>query len=266
MTRLLSDGATEVSGDQGHGSYRASVHELPKRTMDGWTTELGKMLRACRQTKAAETLGRAAVRLTAVERTESAHGGAPRGMSRPIGDARDRDGACGKKRTTAHQDVSTVNVLSYRMMARAWLRRHIKPVALQSLRKLESHLGHFLPYKWSTMSLAKESVAIQGLLRGENIRLGLLIGAAAHSWLTEAFLAGMDENPNLPLGIVVNYSTPRFMKLKKRLDGQARVQCRFISGENIWFDEKKGIFVMQLRLTALNSTGSWEVSKCLVPA
>jgi hypothetical protein len=42
----------------------------------------------------------------------------------------------------------------------------------------------------------------------------------------------MDENPNLPLVVCMNYSTPGFMKLQKRLAGKSRVQCRYLSKGN----------------------------------
>jgi hypothetical protein len=133
--------------------------------------------------------------------------------------------------------------------ARVWSIRHFDSIIMKSFRLLgmfEERAGHFWSYKWSAMRREEDSLVIQRLLRTEDIRSGLLLGAAAQVWLTEAFLAGMDQNPNLPFAICMNYSTPRFMKLQKRLAGKARVQCLHISEQSGQLEEENEGFGVAL--------------------
>jgi hypothetical protein len=240
VVRLLSNQRLEVNADQCKVSYRSSVHQLPQLIKDAWLDSLLTMLTASRQTEMVERLARSSQILNVIESIES--------------------------ELTTQGDLDTVRILNHRTRAKRWLNQHFDlPLpwlyfkrlfctrarvwsirhcdstimkSLRLLRTFKERIGHFLPYKWSAMSREKDLLTIQRFLVSEDIRSGLLLGAADRVWLTEAFLAGMNENPNLPFAVCMNYSTSRFMKLQKRLAGKAWVRCEYISEQNGLLEEQ----------------------------
>jgi hypothetical protein len=227
----LNDPPHEVQADGRHTNCRASVHQLPKRTIGTWLEDLRAILTACRQMQTVERLARSAIRIAASETTELPEQSSAVVASGP-GTVRGEHNSQITGTGMPQRDFGPVRMFDRRTQVKAWLKGHVRRIALPPLQKIEARVGHFLPYKWSAMSAGEDPFTIQGLLRSEPIRSGLLIGAAAGAWLTEAFLAGMEENPNLPCSLCMNFSSPAFTRLRKRLAGRARVECRYISGES----------------------------------
>ena len=123
-------------GDSANRNYHLSVHELPSRTTDAWIANLQKMLRACGQSELAARLARADVTLQSASDNRTVR--------------------------TVRRD-SRVNLLE--SPAAHYLRSRLKRVALPALWRIESRVGHFLPYKWSIMRTRQSSLIVQRTLR-----------------------------------------------------------------------------------------------------
>ena len=214
--------------------YRFSVHQLPERTMDRWLNDLCVMLKSCGKTETAERITRAAAKWKPAVASDWANGETSRktiGVVEPaVSSVGEREGM----ELGARAEGGRVVLFSDGGTLGSWLRRYVKPVALGALQRVELGVGYFLPYKWSAMGNEESVSAVHELLRKEDIKSGLLIGAAAGEGATEAFLAGLDENPNKPRGVCLNISTARFRRLQKRLTKSALVQCRCICEETGW--------------------------------
>jgi hypothetical protein len=231
VVRLLSGRTLSPRALVTPRGHRSSIHQMPDRTVEQWSEAIVTMLSAARKNDLATKLRNSALTLKAFHEVDTAYhdvlGGVASGFS---GGMRGRDiRVRGRHDSDVESElVAPHRVLGLRASARMWLRQNLKHNALRMLWKLESVVGCFLPYKWSIMGLAPYSLAVQQLLRSENLASGLLIGAAARVWLTEAFLAGMTQNAALPRAVCMNHPTRRFHRLQRRLAGSARVQCRAI--------------------------------------
>ena len=237
--RVLSNEMVAITAERYNAGYRPSVHQLPSQTIDQWRESLRKMLIACRQTKAAAMLTRSAVILTS---SEAAVRTSRDNLNSPFFELSNGvEGRGDNIKVAVQHEIGSVKIVDYKTRMRKWLRRHIKVRALRMLWTIESRAGYFLPYKWSSMSYAENALTVQTLLSSEFIRAGLLIGAASRVWLTEAFLAGMGENRNLPSIVCMNSSTPQFIELRKRLAMKTQVQFRDISEDSNLSEVKKGL-------------------------
>ena len=253
--RLLSgrtQGATSALGDNGH---RSSVHQMPERTVETWLEGVVKMLSAARQNELATKLANSALKLKALHGVDTADQGVVGAASGFTGGVLGRNRRHVESAMTSLRAVDSLGILGLRASVRMWLRQNVKPSALRALWRLESLVGCFLPYKWSLMGVAEHSLTVQQLLRSENLVSGLLVGAAARAWLTEAFLAGMAQNATLPRAVCMNHATRRFDRLQRRLSGAARVQCRRIAdGDHPLWDESEHFDVIAIDSSELRGT------------
>jgi tetratricopeptide (TPR) repeat protein len=226
--------------------YRWSIHQLPERRIEAWLAEICKMLKACRQDHIVRRLTRSAAILkspTAVEGPDESSPAGAMSWRRLIS----RSGeAIRRTQLTTRRDLYRVKVDGYRARVRSWLSKGFQTPLLRPIwklaRKLKVMAGYFLPYVWSPMRYDEALVAVRRLLGEADIKSGLLIGAAAGEGNTEAFLRGISENPNKPLAVCMNFATPRFIRLKRRLAKNSLVKCRYISGECAWHKDPTDSF------------------------
>jgi hypothetical protein len=237
VIRVVSDQAQQRAPVERQLNCCWSVHQLPERKMEAWLDEICKMLKACRQDDFVRRLARpAAIWKPAMPVAESGGSSTP-GVMGSCRLVLNGCGARGRKGLAARQEIARVGVAGYRARVKSRFMNYVERFALQPLRKIEMRIGFFLPYKWSAMQNDETAFAIRQLLREEDINSGLLIGAAAGEGNTEAFLAGMGENPNRPSAVCMNFATPRFIRLQKRLAKNSAVQCRSICEERGWHED-----------------------------
>jgi hypothetical protein len=82
------------------------------------------------------------------------------------------------------------------------------------------------PASWNAQD---DRAAIVRLLQKEEIKSGILIGASNGSWLSEAFMLGMQNNPNMPSAVCLNSNTTGFRKFHRRFADDANVEFRYVS-------------------------------------
>jgi hypothetical protein len=97
------------------------------------------------------------------------------------------------------------------------------------LHRLESKFGYFLPYSLSEMRNDEFFHAIQRLTGEEDIKAALVIGAAIGEGSTEAFVTGIQENPNKPFVFCISASKRRFVQLQRAFGKERSVKCYGIS-------------------------------------
>ncbi|WP_339382183.1 glycosyltransferase [Aetokthonos hydrillicola] len=135
----------------------------------------------------------------------------------------------------------------------------LKPRTLQILNFLETLFGCFLPYSLSIMKNDEFFSAVQKLIREENIKTSLVIGASIEKGSTKASLAGIQENRSKPTLFCVNFPKPQFLKLQKRFVHDSFVKCHNIlpsSNKNLSNQNEATKFIDTLHID-LSST-SWE--------
>jgi hypothetical protein len=193
---------------------RYSIHQLPIRNFNEWIYQLCVMLKTCGKSGAAQTLSNTfCAQSISVQQKAS---GSAVSIETLV-----------KKRTgilnawlNKSPFVYGVKVTLCRfdnplLYAKIWSK--LKRVILNYLNRLEARWRYFLPYYFSEMKNDEFFAAIQKLTRAENFRNALVIGAAVGGGSTEAFLAGVQENENMPHVFCIGRSTRRFVNLKKSL-------------------------------------------------
>jgi hypothetical protein len=241
VIRLVSEQAPENIASDQPISYRFSVHQLPERKMEAWLDELCKMLRACRQDDIANRLARSAVTWNPAPSLVGPNQSLPQKPSScPAASSGSRKSR--KARRGLRRDVARAKITDCLARAKFRLGKILKMAALPPLQKIELRVGYFLPYKWSLIKDDAAVSPIRQLLRAEDIKSGLLIGAADGRGSTEAFIEGLRENPNGPLAVCMNFPTPRFIKLQKRFVTSALVECRCICEEWDWHEHRGEAF------------------------
>jgi hypothetical protein len=241
VTRIVSDQPHESTLCKSQNEYRCSVHQLPERKMGPWLEELCKMLKACRQDDMAKRLAPSAMTWGRSQILPGPGSSPPRAPS----SHRAMPGnnvTSSRAELTIRRKAGQQKATSWLARAKGRLRRIVKMVALRPLQQVELGIGYFLPYRWSAIRYDECVLAVRQLLRENDIRSGLLIGAANGEAKTEAFLQGMSENRNRPFAVCRNFATPRFIKLRRRLAKNAFVECRCISKAGGWHEDQNESF------------------------
>jgi hypothetical protein len=119
------------------------------------------------------------------------------------------------------------------------------------------------PASWNAQD---DRAAIVRLLQKEDIKSGVLIGASNGSWLSEAFMLGMQNNPNMPSAICLNSNTTGFRRFHRRFAGNANVEFRYVSSESSCsFQSNQGAEVVAIDCPEiLNDAGYIPVNATLV--
>jgi FkbM family methyltransferase len=97
--------------------------------------------------------------------------------------------------------------------------------------------------------------AIQQIARQESIQTVLEIGSSSGGGSTEAFVSGLQENPNKPTLFCMEVSKPRFTELKEKYKNYSFVKCYNISSVSLeqFPDEDEVIKFYNTEQTALNN-------------
>jgi len=97
--------------------------------------------------------------------------------------------------------------------------------------------------------------AIQQIARQESIQTVLEIGSSSGGGSTEAFVSGLQENPNKPTLFCMEVSKPRFTELQEKYKNYSFVKCYNISSVSLeqFPDEDEVIKFYNTEQTALNN-------------
>jgi tetratricopeptide (TPR) repeat protein len=229
LVRMLSGASTnKMAGNAHNAAERASVHCIHRLTIDEWLENVRRMLKACGQSKTAATLARASSTLrlldTAVSSTASPD------STTAANETQKHYSYVKKTWTSITKQRSLRNAgLEYFLAAGSRARSAAQRHKLRLERLMKGIRG--ITRYWSTWIEEDDWAIILRLFQKEEILTGLLIGAADGSWLSHAFLSGIQENPKMPSAVCVNYNTPQFRKFHKRFVGNANVEFRYLPGE-----------------------------------
>jgi tetratricopeptide (TPR) repeat protein len=217
-----SDGITQLACPV---EYRSSLHVLPERSFEGWADNLCGLLSACHQSELAGVVMRRISFRGGSEMSQETH--KLRSGVLP-GDRSKAAAARGFGATNRRENLSDVLPLKSESLFET-LRRQVKPLLkvlfADPLRALEARVGYFLPYPYSAMKTDEFLSTVRQLAKSMDVKTGLVIGASAGEGSTEAFLAGMRENPNSPIVYCMNESRLQFLRLKKRHGNDGFVRC-----------------------------------------
>jgi Glycosyl transferases group 1 len=183
---------------------RSSIHQLPKLQLNDWIDNLCLIFKACKQFNLAEILSKSF-------------------LSEQHSNPSDRTKLPSKNsfnKIPILQTKSNLSILLKRSIASKLRRQVTKP-----LHYLESRFGFFLPYQFSQMKDDEFFSSIQKLVREEDIKTVLVIGASSGEGSTEAILTGAKENRNKPTVVCINITVPRFIKLQKLYANNSVVKC-----------------------------------------
>jgi hypothetical protein len=170
---------------------RASLHQLPARSLREWTEQLCIMLRACGQARAAGIVSVAAF-------AEPSQSGERTDMNQVVQKKR----LAKKKRSDRPPSTD--------MFERS-LTYSRKTVAAREflgdiLHRLETKYGYFLPYRFSRSRHDEFFQVIREGTSEESVASILVIGAVEGQPGTEAALAGSQDNKRKPLTVCITYS------------------------------------------------------------
>jgi hypothetical protein len=242
VVRMVSNQVRPELPADSQPTLRYSVHQLPECKKEEWIERLGRMLRACGQPGLVELMARPATLQDLATGGEHAADGITR--LRPAVANGQNEGA--RMEVTGGRKFVRLKVAGYGERVKTWIRKSLQSVPLLAIRKVigkvELKTGCFLPYQFSVIRYDEGVLAVGGLLREENIKSGLMIGAAAGEGKTEAFLEAMGANRNKPRAVCMNFATPGFRKLQVRLANSPSVQCRLISEQDRWPEPDAGDF------------------------
>ncbi len=183
------DGPRPMPAPSSH--CRASVHQLPSRSVKEWTEQLCIMLRACGQ-------ARAAAIISATASAESRQGGERTDVNQAV----QKKGLAKKRRSDKPPSTDVFQRgLTYSQ----------KTVAAREffgniLHRLETEYGYFLPYRFSQSRHDEFFQTIREATSEESVRAVLVIGAVEGQPGTEAALAGSQDNKGKPLTVCITYS------------------------------------------------------------
>src|SRR6266849_1343399 len=209
--------------------YRFSIHRLPGRSFGEWIQHLCVMLRACGQFDFAETLTRC-ISHEALSFQEGQHG-----------TGSDRD-MLAKEEGHLHKSWLRKGFFAFeRRHAVGYFRRRqlycnlrltLKRSLRHALHRLEAKYRYFLPFHLSERKNDEFFHAIQDLMRAEDIKAALIIGAAWGEGSTEALLAGAFENKNGPSVFCISGSRHRFIGFRRTSAKPASVKWYGLSSSS----------------------------------
>jgi hypothetical protein len=205
------ESSTSPSGDL-NGSYRRSIHQMPKRSFPEWSEQIRMMLEACGQDNLVEQLQ------AAVSASEQ-----PNQQDRvPAEDSR---GKLGKREGDVRRSLINSGFLFRPVVSWpiffGW-RRILERVRVRGtdllfkkLHDLEAKFGCFLPYPLSKMRNDEFFTLLENVSREEEIKTVLVIGAAKGEGTTEALLTGIQANRTKAVAFCLNGLGPRLAGREK---------------------------------------------------
>lgn len=208
---------------------RNSVHQLPKLSLNEWVLEICGMLKACKQLGASIKLSNSILSENKSSPEVVFTMILPKTHKAPVS-------------ASNAAAILPINSESCHVLLSRWIKSNIKTPIISILHALETKFGYFLPYRFSKIKTDEFCFAIQQLLAENDFETALIIGAAAGERSTEAFLAGVQENPKKPIVFCVNNLNDKFIKLKKRYVSNSLVKCIDCSIEDIKRENKIDCF------------------------
>jgi tetratricopeptide (TPR) repeat protein len=214
--------------------YRGSIHQLPNLSHKDWTNNLCSMLQANHQVQLAEKLSKAV------------------GSEDFSIENRQNDSNSTKIKSWVSLNLidrlskNRVNVGLNRRLTN--LKPKLERVTFKLLNYLELHFGCFLPYHRSIIRNDDFFSAIHQLVKQEDIKVALLIGASVTEGSTKAFLAGIHDNSNQPISFCVNHSMAEFAKLQNHYSNDPFVRCYRVAShlmENLPIDLESEIKIVK---------------------
>ena len=188
------------------GAARPSVHQLPKRDIDGWTKELCTMLRACQQGRIADQLH------SMVSRSDKLSSSSYR------------------LEVYFKGDLTTLTKSS------AVLPLGIEPIRRRIGRRVPVRIRRFLSLLRSRLKRTdKFGRAVERRARGDHAASALILGACDRSPYTNGFLRGLQQNPCMPIVFCLGQS-----KGMERLFAK-NSRIRFISGSPVGAMRESGL-------------------------
>ncbi|WP_263357910.1 glycosyltransferase family protein [Acidicapsa ligni] len=175
-----------------------SVHKLPELDVKEWFDLVCRMLKACDQSRIAERAAQAATSVT-----------------HPFGSMATRAEVRADHTTPPpklHWD--SYKVSSIRRLQR-WGFKRLRHVINGGLRRIETRVGYFLPYKVSKASRDDFFQAVEALSSEEQVSTVVLIGARHGNYVTDCCLHGLRKNPRFPSVICVSESDSSFEQLQR---------------------------------------------------
>jgi hypothetical protein len=222
IAQLLADSKASVSpSSDGVPRRRASIHQMPNRTLDEWLSELLVILRTCGKHRLLTTLMESISDATtkhAVEYEKEA----PLQPHTESDEARNAEERVPEHLSHASSEVGFSPRLAgslYVFQLKGFLARIRRVTAerfFASLHHLEKTCGSFLPFRFSVRRNDDFFRTLHDVTKNERIETGLIIGGDSGAGGTEAFLAGIARNANRPVVFCINRSTRRFATLEKR--------------------------------------------------
>jgi|HubBroStandDraft_6_1064221.scaffolds.fasta_scaffold37012_3 hypothetical protein len=174
-TAILSGRFAGSFGEYPATDYRASVHQLPSLSDAQWREQLRRMLTACGQLALAESL---------TERASKA--------ASPI------DGRSASAPTNQGDRKEALRMFERRLLY-SKVRRRAKTYTDAISRRMDAMFGRFVRSGFAHKDTSELFQAIQDLVRGDNVRSVLIIGASADRTCTKAVIDGVLNNPHQTL-------------------------------------------------------------------
>lgn len=196
-------------------SLHYSVHQLPDTDIKDWINNLCRMLNACGQ-------GRIIERITSAGYNYQSH----------IAQETKGDWLTlvrNAMAVTRKPVLSVSRVFPWQQL----LRTYFKTLGRGVLHGAEGRFGYFLPYKLSRARFDEFYCNLEKMSRDDGITAVVIIGAYTGSYVTEACLLGVRDNPNRPVVFCVGYSATALQRLQRQYPNCRCMQFEISGTESI---------------------------------
>ncbi|MFZ3211706.1 MAG: glycosyltransferase [Terriglobales bacterium] len=206
----------QVTSPESNSSRHYSLHQLPETSLDDWIDYICDLLRANQQAPMAEKL-RSALAGAVVSDVTSGPAQSPT--------VRQPGTLCSPTFDSYPSTRLGLGRGPRHARFRQRLTERAKEMVCGPLHWLERTFGYFLPYRYSWMKTDEFLCAVRQIARQADVSTALLIGAAAGTGTTEAFIAGILENLNSPTIFCTSTQSRGFKKLQNRYRADSPVKC-----------------------------------------
>lgn len=193
--------------------HHLSIHQIPNLSFTEWMDQLCLMLKACRQFTMVETL----TNLLSTEGLSNQTGLRKLGINARMLEEQEKSegqGVLPNLPLFLRKNVTLRYLDNPLLFSRVKIR--LSDLVLDLLRWFEAKFGYFLPYHVSNMRNDAFFAAIRKLMKEEEIKTAIVIGAVPGKGSTEAFLAGSIENENKPCVFCITVSNRQYSGSKRK--------------------------------------------------
>ncbi len=230
VVRMLCGQKSEILSNISRTGHRASVHQVPELTIQVWLENMRRILEACGQMKTASIIARASSWSQLLEVNESPNNESQ--VSTAVAAPPGKDHSFVDKALASvakHGSFGNVVLRNY-LAAGSRISRSAQKVRSR-IKRLTGRIRGYIPFHSASIADA-DCAGVVRLLQKEDIKSGVLIGAANGSWLADAFMRGIQGNPIMPSAVCVNYNTLEFRRFHARFADAANVQFRYVPNED----------------------------------